>query len=33
MERVGSLVDGLIVEGFVKWRDLKLQGPLYRLGE
>ncbi len=30
--RVGSLVDGLKIEGFVKhvkWRGLKLQGPLY----
>ncbi len=27
--RVGSVLDGLKMEGFVKWRGLKLQGPLY----
>ncbi len=27
--RVGSLVDDLKMEGFVKWRGLKLQAPLY----
>ncbi len=26
--RVGSLVDGLEMEGFVKWRGPKLEGPL-----
>ena len=29
--RVGSLVDGLKIEGFVKWRGLKSQWPLYIL--